>query len=976
MNEVTLHTPPPIPGVDLLTRREREILVMLAQMHLTHQDIAEQLFLATNSIKWYTRQIYAKLGVNDRKQAIARAVELGLVELSRPTTIPLPTHNLPIPITSFVGREKDVDKIGQMLADPALRLITLLGSGGVGKTRLAIKVAEEQQAAYPQGVWFVELAALAQGYLVPERTAAVFGFLGNEKQDPITALKIFLRPAKLLLVLDNCEHLIDDCAQMIDHLLQICPYLKVMVTSRQALGIMGETIYIVPPLQVPDLERPPDADEWGKNEAIRFFAHRALAVKRNFRVTQHNQKALAFICHKLEGIPLALELAASRLKVLEIEQIADHLESSFQLLSGGGRTAPRRHQTMEASIEWSYSLLSAAEQHMFQQLAIFNGGWTLEAAQAVCVRGLNDTLSGTEIIDLLAQLMDKSLVSGMHQKFSNLESNDEPLPSKPYRYRMLEPIQQYARQKLRDASGEPKVLEDHLAYFLALAETAAPFFRGPHQAEWFARLEDEIDNLRLALEWALKTNLEAELRLGSALIWFWHIQGHWAEGLKWIQKGLGPFTSSQKSTLRFPLDIRIRAKALSAAGYLQSGLLLQQNNSKAFDQVFALFQESLTISRDQRPEDRQGMAFALLQLARAAVGQLDMTEVIAWANQSLALYREAEDAFGISECLLILAINESNPARVKEAFQETLKIKRRIKDLDGVAFALAHASALAIFEGDYARANTDLMESLAYFRKVNNLIYITRALCSLAWIDWVQAKPQEALLHIEEALLNYRTNQRTDAFAQILLLRSEILLSLENWEEAHQDILEALEIGQNLGSPALIAAAEQLQGKIAWLQSDLHSAMHSLESALVISCKIERQDITAGTLSVLGQVKCVAGETTIGKSLLLESLQKYFNLYSWRNGPYLAYPLTTLASLAVAEQKMERATSLYAHAQRIFPLLVNTLTPRERVQRENDLSQIKTILGQDRFQQCWQTGVKMPMGEIIAAILQDQYPPQ
>jgi predicted ATPase/DNA-binding CsgD family transcriptional regulator len=973
MNVSALHTTPPIPGVDILTRREREILVMLAQMHLTHQDIAEQLFLATNSIKWYTRQIYAKLGVNDRKQAITRAIEMGLIELSHPATLPLPANNLPIPITSFVGREKDVDKIGQMLTDPTLRLITLLGTGGVGKTRLAIKVAENQQAAYPQGVWFVELAALTQGHLIAERTAAVFGLLGNENQDPTATLKSFLRPAKLLLIFDNCEHLISDCAQMIDHLLQTCPYLKVLVTSRQVLGIMGETIYIVPPLQVPDLEESPDAGQWIENEAVQFFVQRALAVKPNFRVSQRNQKALASICNKLEGIPLALELAASRLKVLEIEQIAGHLESSFELLSGGGRTAPRRHQTMEASIEWSYNLLSTAEQTMLQQLAIFNGGWTLEAAQAVCSRGLNGSLSGTEIIDLLAQLMDKSLAGGVQQKFSNPENDADAHPSEPYRYQMLEPIQQYAREKLHEAGNEPQVLNDHLAYFFTLAETAEPFFRGPHQTEWFSRLEAEIDNLRLALGWALRTNLEAELRLGSALMWFWHIQGRWAEGLEWLQKGLDCFSSSRRET--FPvnrLDDRIRSKALSAAGYLQSGLSFQQNNSRGFDQVFILLQESLAISRRQRPEDHKGMAFAFLQLARSATGHFDVAEVLAWTNQSLALYREAEDAFGISECLLILAMNESNPARIKEAFKETLKIKRKIKDWDGVASTLAQASSLAIFEGEYEQAAADLTESLAYFHKVRNLSYIARVLGTLAWIDWVKGNPQEALLHLEEALLNHRKNHLSNSFAQTLLLRSEILLSLENWEEAHQDVLETLEIGQNLDNKALIAAADQLQGKLAWLQFDVQTAMQSLESALVISCKIERQDITAGTLCVLGQIKCAAGEIAIGKSLLLESLQKYFELHSWRNRPYLAYPLTALASLAVTQQKMEQAASFYATAQRIFPLLVNTLTPHERVQRENDLSQIKTSLGEDRFQQCWQIGVGMALDQMIDSILSGQ----
>lgn len=952
----------------VLTRREMEILALLAQVHLTNRDIAEQLFLAPNSIKWYIRQIYAKLGVTDRRQAIIRASDIGFMGFSPYSML---VNHLPIPFTQFVGREKDVNKIGQMLADPENRLITLTGTGGVGKTRLALRVANENQGKYPHGVWSVDMSALSQDHLVPERTAAVFNLLGNENRDPIRVLKDFLSASKLLLILDSCEHLVNACATMVEYLLQNCPHLQIMATSREALGISGEMIYVVPPLDIPDLETQPDIKQLIANEAVQLFMNRAAAVKPTFRISQGNQKTVAYICNRLEGIPLALELAAARLKVLEIDQIARYLESNFLILSGGRRTAPVRHQTMTASIDWSYRLLSAAEQSMLQKLSIFNGGWTLEAAQSVCEETSRESVSDTKVIDLISQLIDKSLIIFAQKKLPNLDRSGESDLSEKYRYHMLEPIQQYAREKLRENNDEKNIRDLHLSYFLTLAEKAEPLFRGPDQVDWLDQLELEIDNFRLALAWAFETNPEAGLRLGSALIWFWHIRGSWAEGLDWLRKGLNsPIGIVQKiplqgSSNREQVSNWVRAKSLCAAGVLQNNLLVQQNDFRAFDQVFALFQESLAILRRQRPQDRSGMAFALLQLAKSATDQLSTDEVTTWANQSLALYREEEDRFGISECLMILANNEQNLARAKEAFEETIKIKRKIGDIDGLAFTYMNASSLSVSEGDYEQAHLYLLESLNFFLKVGNQSYIARILNRLAWVDWVKGDSKEALAHIEKAQEICERNSLFNTYAQNLLLRCEILLSLGRLEEAKQNDLEALGIGQDHNIQLVMISAKQIQGEIAWLQDDDRTAIKSLETALAINRMTGNQSTTAGLLYWLGRVKLSAGDLLTGKSLLFESIEKYIGLPLWHYWFYLAYPLEALASIAVVEQKIQHSTQLYAKASRLFPLLQNTLSPRERLHRENEISMIKTTLGEEAFHQCWQMELRIPMDQMI-----------
>lgn len=433
-------------------------------------------------------------------------------------------HNLPLQLTSFVGRERELADIAALVATQ--RLVTLTGPGGTGKTRLALQAAADTLEAYPDGVWLAELGALAEPTLVPAAVAAAVGVREEPGRPLLGTLTAALRPKCLLLMLDNCEHLLEGCARLADALLRACPRLTILATSREALGIAGETGWRVPSLALPDAAQPPPVAALTQYEAVRLFVDRALADDPAFRVTSHNASAVAEVCHRLDGIPLALELAAARLRVLPVEQLLARLEDRFRLLTGGSRTALPRQQTLRATVDWSYALLSDPEKTCFNRLAVFAGGFTLEAAEAVCADAA--AVEPAAVLDLLTHLIDKSLVSAGR------------LPDGTGRCRLLETLRHYARQTLAASGEAAAVHERHARHFLAYVEQAEPALRGPAQLDWLdwldwlERLEREHDNLRAALDWFAEHGpAEDGLRLAAALgsrASFWVTRGYLAEG--------------------------------------------------------------------------------------------------------------------------------------------------------------------------------------------------------------------------------------------------------------------------------------------------------------------------------------------------------------------------------------------------------------------------------------------------------------
>ena len=434
---------------------------------------------------------------------------------------PLRSHNLPAQLTSFVGREREMPEIASLL--DATRLLTLTGAGGSGKTRLGLEVAGRLTEDFRDGVWLADLARLADPNLVPQAIAAALGVRDEGLRPLLDQLSDYCQPREMLLLLDNCEHLIDACAAVAHRLLSAAPDLKILATSREPMGIGGEITFVVPTLAVPDPGSLPPLDALMRFDAIRLFTERARIARPDFALTEANGAAVAEICRRLDGMPLAIELAASRVRLLPVEEIRARLADRFELLTGGSRIALPRHQTLRATIEWSYALLTEPERGLLRRLAVFAGGWTLQAAEVVC--GVHDDAAQPHVLDLMARLADKSLVIPEWR-------------GRAGRYGMLETLRQFALEQLEQCGEAADTRRRHAAYFVALAEEAEEALMGSEQRAWQARLDDEHNNIQVAFDWLASAEArsvqarpeEAALRMAGALWRYWEVRGHVAEG--------------------------------------------------------------------------------------------------------------------------------------------------------------------------------------------------------------------------------------------------------------------------------------------------------------------------------------------------------------------------------------------------------------------------------------------------------------
>lgn len=593
-------------------------------------------------------------------------------------------NNLPIPLTSFVGRARALADVKLLLT--TTRLLTLTGVGGCGKTRLALEVAGSLLDQYPDGVWLVGLAGLAEPELVPEMVASVLGVREKPGRPLVDVLAAYLKPRHLLFVFDNCEHLIAACAQLADTLLRSCPYLRILATSREPLRVPGELTWRVPSLSVPDPYNLPPLEDVSRFEAIELFANRAQAVAPDFVVTDDNAAPVAQVCYRLDGIPLAIELAAAQVRALSVVQLAARLDDCFRLLTGGSRTALPRHQTMKATLDWSYELLSEPERVLFRRLAVFAGGFTLEAAEAVCSSGGVDT---QDLLDLLIRLVDKSLVV-LEEKLGEM------------RYRLLEPIRQYGRARLAEAGELTTVRNRHLDWCLRLAERALPGSWGPDQVAWLNRLEAEQDNLRAALELAQESDPEGGLQLAARLSRLWLARGSIAEHRAWTEALLA----------KAPRRTEARARALRSLGHfaIRRGDLPRARS---------LLQESQEISREL--DDKHGIAWTRHRLGEVALYEGDYVRARTLLDESLALSREIGDRPSIYwavDSLGHLAQFEGDYERAGALYEESLTLRREAGDRIGIGFTLDRLGNLARAQGDYARAKAFYRQGLALRREI------------------------------------------------------------------------------------------------------------------------------------------------------------------------------------------------------------------------------------------------------------------
>ena len=416
-------------------------------------------------------------------------------------TLDVLPNNLPMQLTSFIGRQRELAEAKQRLLNA--RLLTLIGPGGTGKTRLSLQIAQELLPEFTNGVWLVELAPITNPALIVQTTMAVFRITAERDRPAMETLKDYLRDKSLLLILDNCEHMIEDCARFAEFVLQAAPNVRILATSREALGIGGEQIYRVPPLSTPNSKQLTISEELTKFESVQLFIERAALVSPNFELTTDNAFSIAQICLRLDGIPLAIELAAARMRSMSVEQIASHIDDRFRLLTGGSRTALPRHQTLHSLIEWSYDLLNESERILFQRLAVFIGGWTLESAESVCA---GESIHSFGVMDLLSRLVDKSLV----------------LMEQRGRYKFLETIRQYARDKLFESGEIQAIRQRHLMHFLAFTERNGTETLGSNQIAALKQLDEEYENIREVMDWAIETGqVEVATQMGIALAWLY-----------------------------------------------------------------------------------------------------------------------------------------------------------------------------------------------------------------------------------------------------------------------------------------------------------------------------------------------------------------------------------------------------------------------------------------------------------------------
>jgi predicted ATPase/DNA-binding SARP family transcriptional activator/DNA-binding CsgD family transcriptional regulator len=657
-------------------------------------------------------------------------IAAGRLPLTPPADLPqqeLPhtrKHNLPGARTSFIGRERELVEIKRTLAITGL--MTLTGAGGSGKTRLALEIARGLVGVYPDGVWLVELGSLSEGELVAQAVADALGVREQPNRPLADTLADALREKKLLLLLDNCEHLLDAAARLVDTLLGSCPRLRILATGREAIGVPGEANWPVPPLSVPDADSSPT--DLMRYEAVRLFVERARLRLPSFDLTPANAQAVAEVCRRLDGIPLAIELVTGRVTALAIQQVAERIEDSLSLLISGPRAATPRHQTMRATIEWSFALLSEPEQALFNRLSVFVGGCTLEAAETV---GAGDGLQKGDVLDLLGRLVDKSLLVA------------EPGPDSASRYRMLEPVREYAREKLEESGEDDAVRHRHLLWCLTLAEQAEPELKGPRQKKWLEWLEREHDNLQVALGWVLEREVETpesiELgaRLASALWRFWYKRGHLSTGHRWLDATLS------KSGV---LSAVTRVKALGGAG-----LVAWERGDYA--SARAIHEEGLRLHR--QAENKPGIAFSLNHLGLVALYQGDYRSAKGLLEEGLILQQELEDAGGKAAALHnlgLVALYRGDYEPAKTLIEESLSLVRDLGDIWTISILLNNLGLAALHQGDYDRAADLQEESLTLRRELGDRGGVAECLEGLSGVAGARASRAVRLWASAEAI--------------------------------------------------------------------------------------------------------------------------------------------------------------------------------------------------------------------------------
>jgi predicted ATPase/DNA-binding CsgD family transcriptional regulator len=635
-----------------------------------------------------------------------------------------PENNLPLQLSSLIGRDKERAGAGKLLAQR--RLLTLTGPGGSGKTRLALAVAGDVAYEFEDGVWWVALASLSDPGLVPQAVASILE-VREQPGRPLTGtLAEHLAPKDTLLILDNCEHLVEACERLVSVLLPACPSLRILATSRESLGVAGETVLLVPPLSLPAPGHPPTPNELERYEAVRLFFERARWATPTFELTESNASDVALLCRNLDGIPLAIELAAARTKVLSVAQISSRLAENFRLLKSASRTADPRQQTLAATLEWSHELLNETERVLFRRLSVFAGGFTLEAAEMVCA---GEDIE-EDVLDLLSHLIDKSLVSVTEDGGTEA------------RYRLLETVRQYASEQLEESDEAGEVRHKHAVWFLALADRAEPELKRRQQVVWLARLEREHDNLRAAMRWLLQEGeTETAVQFAWVLWLFWWYHGYQGEGRRYAEEIL------EREKV---LGAEARARAIYVRAAVSYGL-------ESMDLTMRLCEESASLFR--QVGDKSGLAVTLGVQGITALQQGDLQGARAIFEEGLELFREVGDRWGIVSTLAHLGIipfSTGDNAAAVGYFEEAVDLSHDIGGRIPAAYiSLYNLALIAQSEGNDERASNLYVEGLNLAVEVGDKANVAYCLEGLAGLIGHHAEPERAaqLYGASEALL-------------------------------------------------------------------------------------------------------------------------------------------------------------------------------------------------------------------------------
>jgi predicted ATPase len=926
-----------------------------------------------------------RIEIEDIQAEIARIdAALGRLRAADDTSqpaLPRPArHNLPAQMTTLIGREHEVALVCTLLRRPGVRLVTLTGPGGAGKTRLGLQVASAMFDDFPDGVFFVALAPITEPSLVVPTIAQALGLRTGERHQPVDDLKAFLRERQILLLIDNFEHVLGAGAQ-ISELLANAPALKVLVTSRILLSVYGEREYAVPPLSLPDPRQLPRPEQLTQYEAVRLFIERALSVKPNFAITNENAPAVAQICARLDGLPLAIELAAARIKFLPPQTLLEKLEHRLQVIVGGARDLPARQQTLRGAIDWSYDLLDADERILFNRLAVFVGGATVAAAEAIC------NTTGDLRIDLaggIESLVNKSLLHAVDS------ADGEP------RFAMLETIREYALERLEESGQAAAVRDRHLAFFLAFMDTIKR--ESPAGSDWRHRLDLEHDNLRTALVWshtALAENV-TELQLANALAPFWMTRGYYQEGQHWLEQALARHTEAppllhanvqhQTGTMAFMQGQYSAARAhfeASLALYRAEGAKRGSANALRSLAWIDYFQGNHAAARrlvdealllDRETESKLGVADALTLLGRMEARKGNQDVARAHFEESLALRWGSGNESAIADALNNLgdlARDREDYATASALYEESLVIERRLGYKNGLAGVLGRLGIVSVRRGELARAMQLLAESLSLFREIGARRSIAWVLTALGSAAEAQGDYQAAREYYEQSRDLFHNVGERGSFANQLRALGDVCAAQRDSAAAERYYQESLTIRRAMDSKPGIAHTLCCLGKLAFDEQAYGHAIVYFEESLAIAREAGDRYHTARALNGLG--RAVSRQRDFSRAGLLyeESLAITRELDRLS---IIDAALLGLADLALARSDPIRAARLLAAAERIREEKSAHHWPADRPEYDALVGAVRAALGEESFEQAWAEGRALTIEQVVAAGLSGDPP--